>query len=170
MNFFNNNFHIKNWKFLTATFFLLIGLGGWQLGFLDFIPKLSTPFGDFVVDQNTTAAIATNVATTTINIADVIKRIQNSKTSKEAEEFLELYKDTLVVGTGKFSNEWKASDNEGPRIGVTVANRTVQCNFGPEWNKKIQLHELGDQISFSGIFRFIEFRGFYYVDECILVK
>ncbi|OIO32187.1 MAG: hypothetical protein COZ49_01290 [Candidatus Yonathbacteria bacterium CG_4_10_14_3_um_filter_47_65] len=160
----------KNIQAYLALGIVVVGVLGWLFGFFDFIPKLSTPFGDFVKTENTAAVSVISTATSTINIANIIDRVQTSKTSKEAEDLLDLYKDTPVVGSGKYSNEWKTSETEGPRLGITISNRTVQCNFEPEWKKKLRLYRLGDQISFSGTFRFIEFRGFYYVDGCSVIE
>lgn len=161
----------KNVKVYFTLGIIVIGVFGWLLGFFDFIPKVSTPFGDFVKTENTaTVSSTTGSATSTIDIADIIDRIKTSKTTREAEDLLDLYKDTPIVGNGKYSDEWSTSENEGPRLGITINNRTVQCNFGPEWQKKLRLYRLGDQISFSGIFRFIEFREFYYVDECSVIE
>jgi hypothetical protein len=159
----------ENIKVIFVGVLAIIGLVGWSFGFLDFIPKLSTPLGDFEISRNTASVNTAVNATSTINIAEIIGRIKRSKTSKEAEDLLDLYKDTPIIGTGEYSNEWKSSGDES-RIGITIAGNMVQCNFDKDWKKKLQLYQLGNQINFSGTFRSIEFRGYYFVDQCSLTK
>jgi len=117
-------------------------------------------------EQNTAATIATSP----INIKDIIERIKIAKTTKDAEDLLDTYRETPIFGAGEYSNEWKPRESWGPQIGITISNKIVRCNFNPDWEKKIKLHQLGDTINFLGTFRFIEFGVIYYVDDCSLTK
>lgn len=168
----NDKSKIKNKKFIIISLPFVVGIVGYFLGFFNFIPKIDTPVGTFLPinseddEQNT----ITTHATSTINIADIINFIKNTKTSREAEEALDLYKDTLIVGKGQYSNEWKPRESGMLPIGITVENSIVQCNFSVDWQKKIKLLQLGNDLNFSGTFKFIESRGYYYVDNCILIQ
>ncbi|QQG46293.1 MAG: hypothetical protein HYY55_00390 [Candidatus Niyogibacteria bacterium] len=151
-------------------FLITIGMTGWWFGFFDFVPKIGTPFGDFVKNKSGEQSAVVIIPTDPIDIADIIERIENGKTDEEVQDLLDIYKDTLVMGDGKYSNKWRSNENEGPKIGIKVNGRTVKCNFNPDWQKRIELSQLGDTINFLGTFRFIESWGRYYVEDCSLTK
>lgn len=164
---------IKNKKFIIIFVLFLVGIVGYFLDFFTFIPKIDTPVGTFLLinSENDEQNTIITYATSTINIADIINLIKNVKTSREAEELLDFYKDTFIVGKGQYSNEWKLRESGILPIGITVENRIVQCNFNVDWQKKIKLLRLlEDNIKFSGTFRFIKSRGYYYIDNCALIQ
>lgn len=97
----------------------MVGVVGYFLNFFTFIPKIDTPVGTFlpINSENDKQNTIITYATSTINIADIINRIKNVKTSREAEELLDIYKDTPIMGKGQYSNEWKPRE-----VGMKMIN------------------------------------------------
>ena len=55
---------LKYWKVIGTVVLMLSGVLGWKFGIFDFIPKISTPLGDFVGNSNAAAVNTTGIATT----------------------------------------------------------------------------------------------------------
>jgi len=163
-----NNRFWKDPKFLIPTIISLILL---------LVAVISIPYWSIWLpgvfsgqNKNEKQAAAVITPTDPINIADIIKRIENAKTSEEVQDLLDTYKNTSIIGEGEYSNKWRSEDSEGPKIGITVANGTVKCNFSTDWQKRIELLQLGDTINFLGTFRFLELWALYNVGDCSLTQ
>ena len=121
--------------------------------------------------NNASVSMNQIMATSTINIADILAEYKAKKTSLEKRDFLQTYRDTSIQGLGSFVDRDKP--NEKYLITLRVSGDLVSCFFNTdsETEKKLLLLKEGQDISFSGTFTTMGvFGGGWDVKNCILSK
>jgi|SRR3989344_4470265 len=112
-----------------------------------------------------------SVATSTLNLSDILAEYNSKETSLEKQNFLKIYDNTIIQGSGSFVDIGKVRN--GYLVTINVSHNEVSCIFGgdPEIEKRLLLLKKGQLINFSGTFtNAVVFRGGWSIQNCTLLK
>jgi hypothetical protein len=158
------NFFKKYWWGLIIPIIIILVSYGITEGKL---PQLITN----LFNANIERSLITNISTSTINIADVLNKMNSFKTSLERNEFINNYKGNQIYGTGLFMDIFHPS--MGYILTINISKNKVSCVLVENNINENQLRLLktGQNLSFTGIFNgsvVFETSG-WLIDDCVLL-
>lgn len=155
------------WRRPEVVVFLILGIIAIVIAFVS-IPWLQNWISFFRVNQDSTNLTSQLVATSTINISDVLSKALTLDTVVERQDFLKKYIGSQVYGRGVVEEISRAGD--GFLVDVDINRQTITCpQSGDEENEKRLLLLKGRTISFSGVFTFRQiFEHGLEINDCVL--
>lgn len=114
----------------------------------------------------------TGMATSTINISDILTKLNGMNTSLEAENFLKNYTNTNVYGSGSFENIAQPAQDFIVTISVSGGEVSCDFDFSTSTQESLLLLQKGQKIAFTGIFTGDTDgdNGGWYVSNCALTS
>ena len=151
-------------KYLVAVATVL-GVG-WAV-YIYFIPNMEFVSGSPV----THSEIENEIATSTLNISDILAKYNALDTNLEQRNFLEKYRDVKIYGRGTYKNIDKPSDRFLVTINVSTGLVSCYTNGDLETEQKLNLLKIGQTINFTGTFTTSgTWGGGWTVYDCIVSK
>ena len=132
-----------------------------------FVPDGSMIFSSPIIQPETEH----NIATSTLNISDILAKYNALDTNLEQRNFLEKYRDVKIYGRGTYKNIDKPSDRFLITINVSTGLVSCYTNGDLETEQKLNLLKIGQTINFTGTFTTSgTWGGGWTVYDCIVSK
>lgn len=93
---------------------------------------------------------SSGISTSTPNLADILSKNNTLNTSLEKQDFIKNYANTVVYGSGSFTDISKM--DQGYIVEMTITNNAVSCQFNFDYEKTLLLLKAGRVINFLGTF------------------
>ena len=121
--------------------------------------------------QQTASAFDAKITGNSINIAAIFNGYGTKETSLDKQNFLKVYTDTDVYGSGSFLDISRGGDQY--LITLQVSDNLVSCEFAnaADVEKRLLLLRKGQNVSFTGTFsNSMVWGGGWAVKRCALVN
>ncbi|MFA6552458.1 MAG: hypothetical protein WCT19_03075 [Candidatus Paceibacterota bacterium] len=125
----------------------------------------------FRTDKNNLSQVLQSVATSSINLSDIFDGYNAKTTSYDKQNFLHLYDNGKVYGSGYFLDISKPTDRY--LVSLDVSDNLISCFFSSEseTERRLFLLKKNQIVNFTGVFtNSAVWGGGWKVDNCILLN
>ena len=147
---FHSNLFYAHRKKIILLFIIIFLIIGWRLGFLKYLPEISTPIGKFIPnDERNSISSPNNSLNNIYDLPLEFKDITSYQADIRSQKYLN--KKYEVIGY-IISVEKNSSDGTTLMVSKTINSTSpfVFCYFNPKWNERLLVLTIKEKVQFTG--------------------